>query len=152
MKKFAFVLLALNFSAFSQQCVVKAVHRIAFNVEQDTNWLWNGDYPENSTFSLYLSADTSVASYFIHQTPTIASKYVFIGKAAEADSALDCLVKSDVGNIYKYVFRPYLGRIIVKHIKILQTNPLETTIDFSSIFIMAEPQKINFGELADKQN
>ena len=137
MNKLLLCLLVLCTFAFSQESFTfKTTHRFTFNIEQDTVMIYTGSCAELTTFTLYLDPDTSHQSYFIHQTPKMASKYYIYGKPLVTDQAIVCTAKSDAGNIYQYYFFTNRKEILAKHFQVTSTDPFKGFYDWDIVFVM----------------
>jgi len=112
--------------------------------------MYEASGPEKSSFTFYMSSDTSIHSSFIHRIPSMVSKYTMLkGTETYSDSIFECYAKSDAGNLYYYKFFPKEGYIFAKNITIVQQNPIITSTQFGTMFII-EPQNINMKQILKK--
>lgn len=128
--------------AFSQNVSIENTHRLYFDIKGDAV-VYNSNNAEKSSFTFYISKDTTQASYFVHTIPTMISKYYMISAPTITDSTFEVLVKSDAGNLYKYFFLPKSGYIYAKNI-VRDNDSFKST--FIVMFIL-EPKYINFKKL-----
>lgn len=144
-KFFALVLVFFGI-AFSQASTLsfQTVHRFQFVYKCNEAALYTNE-AEKTTFSFYFDRDTSKASFFLHTTPDIASKYYLLGTPVVTDSTFELFVKSDAGNVYVYKFNPTLGYIYAKDLTKNESGKVVSS--YVTMFVMPEPVSVDFDKI-----
>jgi len=131
------MLIALGFSflfAGGNISPITTTHRVV--IDKDSKYV--GTVMESSTYTFYITNDTSDSWYFLHQTPEIASKYYLVQstlKMVPDSGFMEVLAKSDAGNLYAFLFNFTSKLVRATKLNIVSQEPFKLDTDFTVIWI-----------------